>query len=236
MYHSGPVLMTVAMQYWGYRDLAQARCFKAPDGGYVMLVPSACRLGTYNASQASQKKTSSLAMPPKRQAAIRNPSLFPDRGANYNAFGRDPDGRMAYLAACLWGSDYVPPHTVQQFVGAPEPPRYGPPAPYQRCHLPPGWTPTLSPYAVRYGVPAASDPDLDGPGPPRFHPSSLEALRHVKRFKKRVSKKDRRILEEQAERGWETDIEDFSEDDRTKKRRGFPPPPPPPPPPPAVVL
>ena len=64
-----------------------------------------------------------------------------DRCANYNAFGHDPDGRLAYLANMFWGPQYVPSFPSQVFTGPPEPPRYGPPAAYQRPCLPAGWLP-----------------------------------------------------------------------------------------------
>jgi hypothetical protein len=35
-----------------------------------------------------------------------------DTCANYNAFGYDPDGRIAWLSAFLFGPDWVPPFTV----------------------------------------------------------------------------------------------------------------------------
>lgn len=44
-----------------------------------------------------------------------------------------------YVAMALWGPDYVPPFPSKVYVGALEPPRYGPPAAYQVCCLPPGW-------------------------------------------------------------------------------------------------
>ena len=163
-----------------------------------------------------------------------------DRGADYNAFGRDPDGRLAYLAAWFWGPDYAPDYTVQQFVGLLEPPRYGPPAPYQIASLPPGWKPTPSPYAIRYGAPPASDPDFDLRPPRRFNRRRLDALRHIERFTKPgklsvptnvfqshgmqiVSKRRRRMIAEEAEAGYETDIVDEEEEERKwRKHRDFP--------------
>jgi hypothetical protein len=68
-----------------------------------------------------------------------------DRCANYNAFGYDPKGELAYAATALWGPDYVPPFPSKVYVGALEPPRYGPPATYQVCCLPPGWIPNPPP-------------------------------------------------------------------------------------------
>ncbi|KAF8059027.1 hypothetical protein FPV67DRAFT_1454678 [Lyophyllum atratum] len=69
-------------------------------------------------------------MPPRNNhkthpSSSRNRSPALDRGANYNAFGRDPYGRIAYLAAWMWGPEYVPGYDVQQFVGVPEPPPLG---------------------------------------------------------------------------------------------------------------
>lgn len=64
-----------------------------------------------------------------------------DTGADYNAFGRDPYGWIAYLCALFFGPDYIPLVPRSQFGGAPEPPRYGPPARYQLSCLPAGFTP-----------------------------------------------------------------------------------------------
>ncbi|RDB14923.1 hypothetical protein Hypma_016218 [Hypsizygus marmoreus] len=76
-----------------------------------------------------------------------------DRGANYNAFGYDPKGHKAYLSSLFYGPDWVPKFTPQQFGGRPEPPRYGPPARYQRAYLPEGWTPRPLPDLYNVGEP-----------------------------------------------------------------------------------
>lgn len=60
----------------------------------------------------------------------------PDSGADYNAFGRDPQGRIAYLCALFFGPNYIPLVPASQFGGRVVPPRYGPPAHYQRACLP----------------------------------------------------------------------------------------------------
>lgn len=64
----------------------------------------------------------------------------PDRGADYNALGRDPDGTMAWLVAFFFGT-WLPPVPAHVFAGPPEPPRYGHPAQYQTASLPEGFKP-----------------------------------------------------------------------------------------------
>ncbi|KAG6809396.1 hypothetical protein H0H92_000406 [Tricholoma furcatifolium] len=103
-------------------------------------------------------------------------------GADYNAFGFDPYGRIAYIAAELYGSDYVPQHNVRRFIGDVQPPRYGPPAPYQRPVLPPDWTPQPSPYCSLWGTPPPNDPDFHGPFPEKFNPDIVQALLVASRF------------------------------------------------------
>jgi hypothetical protein len=73
----------------------------------------------------------------------RDRDLARDHGSNYNAFGYDPDGRVAYLTALFYGPDWVPQITLKQFGGLPAPPRFGPPAPYQKHCLPPGFRPRM---------------------------------------------------------------------------------------------
>lgn len=103
-----------------------------------------------------------------------------DRGANYNAFRRDPDGRLAFMAAFFWGCAYVPEYTRQKFKGPPEPPRFGPPAQYQMACLPQGWVPRAPPNF--YGDEEA----LEGPylDPPTgiFDLAIFDALKHIERF------------------------------------------------------
>jgi hypothetical protein len=96
-----------------------------------------------------------------------------DTCANYNAFGRDPDGWIAHLAAWFFGPEWIPPFPAQIFAGPPEPPRYGPSAEYQLRSLPWGFTPTPPPQY--YGPPTA--PYIDPP--PYFHPSLFNALRRL---------------------------------------------------------
>jgi hypothetical protein len=90
--------------------------------------------------------------------------VYTDKGANYNVFGYDPDGRLAYLAMVLWGPKYVPSIPSHVFGGPPEPPCYGPPAYYQVHCLPPGWVPTpppgLTPQSPYLDPPAYFDPEL----------------------------------------------------------------------------
>lgn len=122
------------------------------------------------------KKTSRARQP--------KPRVVRDRCSDYNAFGRDPEGLIAYIAALLWGRDYVPAYPVQQFVGAIEPPKYGPPAPYQIDCLPPGWKPTPSRFELEFGEPPVYDPEFYPPPPKRFKRGNLGMFRHVKRFRK----------------------------------------------------
>lgn len=112
------------------------------------------------------------------------PRLVRDRCSNYNAFGRDPEGLVAYAAALLWGRDYVPTYNVQQFIGVVEPPKYGPPAPYQVACLPLGWKPTPSRFELKFGKPPAYDPDFHPSPPKRFKHGDLGMFHHVNRFRK----------------------------------------------------
>ncbi|KAG6915128.1 hypothetical protein DXG01_013117 [Tephrocybe rancida] len=63
----------------------------------------------------------------------------------------DPDSRLAAIAAIMYGLGYVPGYDMKQFVGAPAPPRFGPPAPFQHRSLPSlsdgSWKPTHPPRA-----------------------------------------------------------------------------------------
>jgi hypothetical protein len=97
-----------------------------------------------------------------------------DRCANYNAFGYDPDGSIAGISAMLFGPEWIPPFPLQQFVGLPEPPRYGAPAYYQRNCLPEGFTPNL-PLDIY-----PSPPYLDPPTP--WDPSLFDAIRCAESF------------------------------------------------------
>jgi len=100
-----------------------------------------------------------------------------DSCADYNAFGYDPDGRIAWVSATLFGPDWIPPYPLQQFVGLLEPPRYGPPARYQRSCLPEGFTPNPPPDFYGY---QPSPPYIDPPTP--WDPSLFDAIRCAENF------------------------------------------------------
>jgi len=104
---------------------------------------------------------------------------YTDRGANYNAFGYDPNGAIAYFVAFFYGPDWVPSHTVQQFGGPPEPPRYGPPAPYQIACLPDDFIPMPPP---NFGGYAPNDPPY-AELPARFHPSIFAAFMSLPEYR-----------------------------------------------------
>jgi hypothetical protein len=118
--------------------------------------------------------------------SVSMPSARPitDTCANYNAFGRDPNGLIAYLAGICFGPRWVPPYTVQQFVGRLEPPRYGPPAPYQIPCLPEGFIPRSPPNILGMTAEELNNEDswIDPPSP--FDPLMFEALRPVKSSKR----------------------------------------------------
>src|SRR6266478_7759109 len=98
------------------------------------------------------------------------------RCADYNAFGYDPYGFNAHVAALMYGPQWKPTYTVQQFVGRIEPPRYGPPAPFQVPFLPLAFQPRKPPQY--YGEP---HPPYMSP-PRRFHPNMFAALRFSRRI------------------------------------------------------
>ncbi|RDB27586.1 hypothetical protein Hypma_003885 [Hypsizygus marmoreus] len=142
----------------------------------------------------------------------------PDRGANYNAFGRDPNGRLAFLASFFYGPEYVPKITIQQFGGPAEPPRYGPPARYQLHCLPVGFQPQRPPNFLDPDNLDAEDnnlldldpdesPYLDPPAV--FYPSMFAALQHVPRFQQFMPEPESDI---------ETDIDE--EDDEEDREDG----------------
>ena len=79
-------------------------------------------------------------MPKDNKKPVRQPK---DHGSNYNAFGHDPDGKIAYLAALFYGPGWVPRVTPKQFEGPPALPRFGPPALYQESCLPPRFKPRM---------------------------------------------------------------------------------------------
>ena len=120
----------------------------------------------------------------------RHPAPRPkDHGSNYNAFGYDPDGRVAYLVALFY--DWVPQVTPKQFGGPPAPPRFGPPAPYQRGCLPPGFKPRMNrdyqkmevgfEAVKRAGTDAGEDTDyLDSPE--EFDPHIFNTFKYGRSF------------------------------------------------------
>ena len=118
-------------------------------------------------------------------------------GADYNAFGYDPDGRLANLAAYFFGPAWVPTNndhlpSFQGVVGAP--PRYGPPAPQQAGWLPAAFGPRSPPFY--FGVPNA--PYV--PDPVKFDRDNFAALaqrqrRHRVSAGPDLSRYGRQILE-----------------------------------------
>jgi hypothetical protein len=95
--------------------------------------------------------------------------------ADTNAFGHDPNGFKAHLAALIFGPGYLPDNDDQLPSGDGDgvkalAPRFGGPAPHQIRWLPEGWTPTEPPHF--YGVPCP--PYL--PKPRRFNPDMFAAL------------------------------------------------------------
>lgn len=97
----------------------------------------------------------------------------PELRSNYNAFGRDPAGRLAHIAAHFYGPAWQPKsfaHLKRLEGRELAPPRYGYPAPEQRLHLPANFVPHLPP--SYYGAPRP--PYL--PGPATFDPKVFAAL------------------------------------------------------------
>jgi hypothetical protein len=64
---------------------------------------------------------------------------------DFNAFGYDPRGRVANIAGLTFGEHWRPDQQDIPHHDGPEvaPPRYGPPADYQRSHLPINFVPRL---------------------------------------------------------------------------------------------
>jgi hypothetical protein len=102
--------------------------------------------------------------------------------ADYNAFGYDPEGFLAHLAAHTYGPNWRPHYNVQQFVGPPEPPRYGAPAPYQIPHLPTDFRPRSPP--LYYGRPYS--PYLEPPQ--RFNRHNWDALMFARRIRRMLAR------------------------------------------------
>lgn len=92
--------------------------------------------------------------------------------ADWNIFGYDPNGLLAHLAAHFFGPDWLPDtfDHLPHWVGEVQPPRYGPPGPYQSKYLPLNWKCTPPP--LYYGT--LSGPYL--PPPRNFRPSAFATL------------------------------------------------------------
>jgi hypothetical protein len=100
------------------------------------------------------------------------PSLDVVFSADWNIFGNDPNGLLAYLAAYFFGPEYLPEtfDHLPRWEGEVQPPRYGRAGPQQAKNLPLGWKSTPPP--LYYGTP--SGPYL--PPPRIFRPSAFAAL------------------------------------------------------------
>lgn len=106
-----------------------------------------------------------------------------DTCADYNAFGRDPYGRIAYLCAMFFGPHYSPAVTPSQFVGRTTPPRYGPPAKYQLACIPLGFIPHPPPnYLEDLPELAGMDAGWFLDPPDIFDPQVFYALAYLVRF------------------------------------------------------
>ncbi|KAG6909310.1 hypothetical protein DXG01_001109 [Tephrocybe rancida] len=140
-----------------------------------------------------------------------------DHCQHYNAFGYDPNGRMASIAANLYGPDYAPDYDIKQFVGKPEPPKFGPPASFQKRSLPHltdgTWSPTPAPGAPKRSLLAGSGFEFsDYLDPPAlFVPSLYDALHPTQR------KRDYKEMTEDD--GYETEVVDEEEMRRAWKSR-----------------
>jgi hypothetical protein len=107
-------------------------------------------------------------MPPK----MDYPTISAVFSADWNIFGFDPNGLLAYLVAYFFGPQFRPATLghLPRWVGEVLPPRYGPPGPQQAARLPLGWKPNPPP--LYYGVP--SGPYL--PSPKTFSPSGFASM------------------------------------------------------------
>jgi hypothetical protein len=113
-----------------------------------------------------------------------------DDGANYNAFGFDPDGRIAYLVALFYGPDWLPQAMPKQFGGPPAPPHFGPSAHYQMGCLPPGFKPRLNHDYIKMEAVFAVIKQADTGGeyldyleePEDFDPDVFDAFKFSKKF------------------------------------------------------
>ncbi|KAG6913717.1 hypothetical protein DXG01_004723 [Tephrocybe rancida] len=82
----------------------------------------------------------------------------------------------------LMNAEYVLDHKVPRFGGDLQPPRYGPPAPYQVPYLPEGWTSTPSPLSEIYSLPSPFDPELHGLWPYQFDARVFEPFCFADKF------------------------------------------------------
>jgi hypothetical protein len=93
--------------------------------------------------------------------------------ADYNAFGYDPEGRIAAVAAYFYGPAWKParspgiPTPIQRHTI--RPPRYGPPAPWQIPSLPWDFVAHLPPCYL--GLPSGYVP-----GPDTFNTTNFAAI------------------------------------------------------------
>ena len=126
-------------------------------------------------------------MPKQDKNFTRNPR---DHGSNYNAFGYDPDGRVAYLVALFYGPAWRPRATPKQFGGPPAPPRFGPPAPYQKTCLPHGFKPRMhrdynkmaAAFATNEKAKIAGEEMDDLDPPDEFDPRIFDAFKFGRKF------------------------------------------------------
>lgn len=100
------------------------------------------------------------------------PSVDVVFSADWNIFGYDPNGLLAYLVAYFFGPDWLPEtfDHLPRWVGEVNPPRYGPPGPQQAKSLPLGWK--CKPPPLYYGE--CSGPYL--PPPRFFRPSAFASM------------------------------------------------------------
>lgn len=96
--------------------------------------------------------------------------------SDYNIFGYDPNGFLAYLCAYFFGPSWRPKtfEHLPQLSGRIFPPRFGPPSPQQTNHLPEDFE--ENPPPMYYGRPYP--PYL--PGPQRFDRGIFAALGRTK--------------------------------------------------------
>jgi hypothetical protein len=97
------------------------------------------------------------------------PSFAVVFSADWNIFGYDPNGLLAYLVAYFFGPQWIPNtfNHLPMWVGNIQPPCYGPPGPQQTAHLPLNWE--ANPPPLYYGVPSG----LYLPPPRTFSPSAF---------------------------------------------------------------